>query len=153
MTGAVESSTDFNTFTVGSYQPLFLGNATYPVFLQNITQDPLGRVFVTEAQPARPGDVLTLYATGMGVTNPPLTAGTVPTVLTRIAVFPQNNLVTAGDRLTPVSNFGHVASPQFPGLYQLSITLPTNIDLSQGVVLRHELGAIRVSIPIPVAAR
>lgn len=150
--GAIESSTDFITFTVGNYQPLFLGNATYPVFLQNITQDPLGRVFVTEATPAHPGDLITLYATGMGVTNPPLAAGTVPTSLTRIAVFPQNTLVTAAG-VAPVSNFGHVASPQFPGLYQLSITLPATIDLSRGVVLRHELGAVRVDIPIPVAAR
>ena len=104
------------------------------------------------ARPARPGDVLTLYATGMGITNPRLNAGTVPTVLTRIVAQPQNSLLTAGGRVTPIDPIGGVivASPQFPGLYQMSIQLPANLDTSQGVVLRHELGAVRVDIPIPV---
>ena len=151
-TGQLDSFSPSLNFTVGSYQPLFLGNATYPVFLQNITQDPLGGVFATAARHARPGDVLTLYATGMGITNPRLNAGTVPTVLTRIVAQPQNSLLTAGGRVTPIDPIGGVivASPQFPGLYQMSIQLPANLDTSQGVVLRHELGAVRVDIPIPV---
>jgi uncharacterized protein (TIGR03437 family) len=150
--GQVDSVAGILNFTVAAYQPLFLGNATYPVFLQNITQDPLGSVFATTARPARPGDVLTLYATGMGVTTPRLGAGTVPAVLTRIAAQPRNSLLSAGGLVEAIDPIGGiVASPQFPGLYQMSIQLPLNLDTSQAVVLRHELGAVRVNVTIPVA--
>ncbi|MEO8096622.1 MAG: hypothetical protein ABI811_02900 [Acidobacteriota bacterium] len=149
--GQVDSTAPSLDFSVGTYQPMFLGNASYPVFLQNITQDPTGNTFATPQRPSRPGDILTLYATGMGITTPALTAGTIPGALTRIAAQPTNQLETAGGRLTAVTPIGGVvASPQFPGLYQMSIQIPADIDTSQSVILRHELGSVRVDIPIPV---
>ena len=71
--------------------------------------------------PAHPGDVLLVFATGLGAVNPPVQSGH--------AADPNQPSVTVA---TPTVLIGNVPaqllfsglSPQFPGVYQLNIVVP-----------------------------
>lgn len=74
--------------------------------------------------PARPGRVAILYLTGMGQTVPPLQAGD----LHPDATLRYTNPVTvkiAGQN-APVAY--SIASPGFPGLYQIAFTIPAGLS-------------------------
>ncbi len=75
-----------------------------------------------------PGDVITAYATGLGLTNPPVPAGTAPARLSIVAAIPSSAALVSnsGTQTWGASFLGAVLSPQFPGLYQISFRVPAN---------------------------
>jgi uncharacterized protein (TIGR03437 family) len=99
--------------TVSPVSPTLLGNSIYPVFLQNVTQDPSGNTFVSAATPARASDVLVMYATGLGNTDPPLPKGMAAAakVIASVEILLQGHTMEL---------LGVSASPQYPGLYQIA---------------------------------
>jgi uncharacterized protein (TIGR03437 family) len=112
--------------TVTAVSPVFFGNSDYPVFMQNNSQ---GGVLVGSDSPARAGDVITIYATGLGLTNPVAPDGGVPlrlaTVETDVVIrIKKENNKQAEFRSAEI--LAKVASPQFPGVYQLSFRIPEN---------------------------
>ena len=123
-----EAVTYDTAFTVTPRSPVFLGNSIYPVFFQNVTQDPSGGTFVSQTQPAREGDVLTVYATGLGSTEPPVPAGSVPSGLSYTTSPAQISMYSANapQGMRP-DVIGPVLSPQFPGLYQVSFRVPAGV--------------------------
>ena len=72
------------------------------------------------AASAKPGDVLELYATGLGPTTPSVDPGTVFS-----GSYPTANTVavTIGGVAAPVSFAGLIG----PGLYQINVTVPTGL--------------------------
>ncbi len=72
--------------------------------------------------PAKPGEVITLWGTGFGPTNPPVPAGQEPTV----AAAPTQNpvAVTLGGTSVPV--LGAVLS-SYAALYQIAIQIPASM--------------------------
>lgn len=111
--GSPEARSQPVDIVITTISPTLLGNAGYPVYLQNITQDPSGNTFVGSETPARIGDVLVMYATGLGNTNPPLPKGmaTAAKVIVSVEVLLQGRAMEL---------LGASASPQFPGLYQIA---------------------------------
>jgi len=71
---------------------------------------------------AHPGDVLILWATGFGATNPPTSAGIEVTGAPAVATAPT---ITVGG--APVSVINAVLSPGSAGLYQIAIQLPASV--------------------------
>jgi uncharacterized protein (TIGR03437 family) len=71
--------------------------------------------------PAKPGDVIILWGTGMGPTNPAAPVGSVtsPTVL-----YSVTNSVTVTVGGAPAQVFGAALAPGFVGLYQVAIQVP-----------------------------
>jgi len=78
--------------------------------------------------PAKPGDVIILWGTGFGPTNPATPDGQLPTVGTPLATPPT---VTVGN--LPAQFIGGAIS-QFAGLYQIAVTVPNVGDGDQPVV-------------------
>jgi uncharacterized protein (TIGR03437 family) len=78
---------------------------------------------------ANPGDVLTLYATGLGATNPPLVAGVAPTGLTPTAVTPT---LSVGGANATISFAGASSTPS---LYQINFIVPTTVQGTVPVTL------------------
>jgi len=76
----------------------------------------------TANAPAHPGDVLILWATGFGPTNPTTPAGIVVTGAPAAATKP---VITIGTVQVPVS--AAVLTPGSAGLYQIAIQLPANV--------------------------
>ena len=80
---------------------------------------------ITEQNPASPGQTVIIFLTGMGAVDPPFSDG---------SAGPVDPLSRTVDRQTDVlfgNNPGTIlfsgAAPNFVGLYQLNVTLPTNL--------------------------
>jgi len=77
------------------------------------------------ANPAKPGDYVSLYATGLGATNPSIPAGTLPTKIastsTLVSVMLNGVMLASTDVL-----YAGIA-PNFAGLYQINIHVPANM--------------------------
>jgi uncharacterized protein (TIGR03437 family) len=84
---------------------------------------------------AAPGDVLILWATGMGPTNPPTAAGNVVTGAPLVATLPS---VSIGGVQAPV--IGAALSPRSVGLYQIAIQMPASP--SGTVPIRASVGGV-----------
>jgi len=83
---------------------------------------------VTPSAPAYAGDVLTLYGTGFGLSNPPVDAGVLPDQAFQLA-----NPVTiqiGGVALMP-SDVLYAGVSSFAGVYQLNIRVPSGIATGQ----------------------
>ena len=73
----------------------------------------------TLASPARAGEVILLYASGLGVVNPALQTG----ALAASASVVGNVTVTIGGQAATVQYAG--TAPGFAGLYQLNVVVPS----------------------------
>jgi uncharacterized protein (TIGR03437 family) len=81
-----------------------------------------GYVPVTAAAPAMPGDLVVLWGTGFGPTNPAVSAGTVVSGAPATSTLP---VVTVGGLAVPVVS--SVLSTGTVGLYQITVQLPANV--------------------------
>jgi uncharacterized protein (TIGR03437 family) len=83
---------------------------------------------VTPANPARAGDVLVIYCSGLGAVDGSVGAGTLspssPPAAVRDAVR-----VTIGGLEAPVSFAG--LTPGFAGLYQINATVPSGVPTGE----------------------
>lgn len=76
---------------------------------------------VAKTNPAVPGETITVYATGLGATSPPLTPGQLPTSAVSVATVPQ--VTIGGAAATGVSAS---VVPGAAGVYQISFQVPSN---------------------------
>lgn len=145
--GSAESRSAAFDITILATSPTLLGNSLIPVSLQNVTQDATGNTFVTASTPARPGDVLIIYATGLGLTNPPLSDG-VAAVANVVA--PISITVGGGES---ASLLGAVSSPQFPGLFQVAFVVPVDAvpDATGAIAAQLTVNDAAISFTIPIA--
>jgi len=75
--------------------------------------------------PAKPGEVLSLYATGLGATNPPFDAGALPD---RASSITGNLTITIASVTVPQSNILYAGvAPGYAGLYQINVRLPDTV--------------------------
>ena len=72
---------------------------------------------------AAAGDILIIYLTGMGQTNPPLATGKLP--LRDPLSFTGTPQVTIGGK--PANVIHSLAVPGFPGLYQIAVVMPAGV--------------------------
>ena len=101
--------------------------------------------FVSVASPASPGEVVVIYCTGLGVTDPWVDAGVAaPTALT--AVQP---LVEIGGVSAPVLFSG--LAPGFVGLYQVNVQIPDSAQAGMANLVLSVNGS--ASVPVQVALR
>lgn len=81
---------------------------------------------VTPDNPARPGDVIVLYATGLGRTSPRAEAGQIATTAARVT-SPGFRLLLDGSDVDRERAFYVGLTPGFAGLYQINLRLPENL--------------------------
>jgi uncharacterized protein (TIGR03437 family) len=98
--------------------------ALFQIDRQNIIATHADGSLITPAASAKPGDVVVLYATGLGQTIPPMGYGELPSsaaplqMLSRFQVFLDGNPVDA-------SSIAYAGiAPGFAGLYQINLILP-----------------------------
>ena len=108
--------------------------AVAPAFFMSPSQNVLASVIpgympVTAAAPAMPGNLVVLWATGFGPTNPPTPAGTIVSGAPSTASTP---VVTVGGVQAPVVS--SVLTTGTVGLYQITIQLPQNVPTGTPVV-------------------
>jgi uncharacterized protein (TIGR03437 family) len=81
---------------------------------------------ITPENPAHPGDVIVLYATGLGPTSPKAEAGQIATTAARVTT-PNFRLLLDGTDVERWRAFYVGLTPGFAGLYQINLTLPENL--------------------------
>jgi len=86
---------------------------------------------------ARPGDVLILWGTGFGPTNPPISAGVVVSGAPGVLTLP---VVTVGG--LPATLINTVLSPGSAGLYQVAIQLPASVPTG-AVSIQASVGGVQ----------
>jgi uncharacterized protein (TIGR03437 family) len=99
---------------------------------------PTGLVAGLTTHPAARGSLIIVYATGLGAVTPTIGDGDAPgLVLTSVNTQP---VVTIGGITAPVAFAG--LQPQFPGVYQLNITVPANAPTGNSVPIQIQVGGV-----------
>jgi uncharacterized protein (TIGR03437 family) len=108
-----------------SVQPAFFQWGTYAVAThQDYTYAVKNGAFAETTLPAAPGDVIILWGTGFGPTNPPAPVGSeVPPG----TIYYTANAVTVTLGGTPTTVYGAALSPGFAALYQVAIQIPDSL--------------------------
>ena len=101
---------------------------------------------ITANHPAHAGEVIILYATGMGPTNPAVATGTVtPGSLIQVAVAPQ---VTVGKANAQVLFAG--LSPGSVGLYQIDVVIPAEAGTGNVPLVVTQSGVASNTVTVPI---
>lgn len=79
---------------------------------------------ITAASPAQPGEVVVLYAAGLGRTVPDSASGVLPQEAATILYASQLQILLNGTALPQSSIYYAGVTPGFAGLYQINVTLP-----------------------------
>jgi uncharacterized protein (TIGR03437 family) len=136
----VEAPAAPSFFTFGATKSVaaLFGNSATPVARPSV---------VAGGSPAKPGDIITLWGTGFGPTNPAYAAGQIVTGLAPVA---GTVTVTIGGQDAPVSYAG--LSPQsISGLYQINVQVPAGIaDGDQPVVANVNGVSTQDGVTIPI---
>lgn len=127
------------TVTVGNATsaalPITLDIAAPAFFTANGTGSGTGLVqntafaILTSTAPAKPGDTVTLYVTGLGPTTPPTATG-LAGAANSTTTLP--TLTVGGQSATVIAS---VVSPKSAGLYQVNFTVPAGVQGSTPMVL------------------
>jgi len=81
-------------------------------------------LFPGSSTPAKPGDVIILWGTGFGPTNPAVPAG-ILSPSDQVASAVNTPVVTIGN--VPATVYGAALAPGFAGLYQLAVQAPNGL--------------------------
>lgn len=131
------------TITTTAEQP---GLASFPdgtVIAQDTSYN-----LITTDHPAHAGDVIILYATGMGATNPAVATGAVapgPPQLANVTVAPQ---VSIGNANAQVLFAG--LSPGSVGLYQMDVQIPDGVASGNLSLVVTQGGIVSNTVTVPV---
>jgi uncharacterized protein (TIGR03437 family) len=82
---------------------------------------------ITAEPPAKPGDWVILYATGLGQTVPPVVYGEVPTTAAEIEYMDAFRLTLDGAAVDKSRIYYAGLAPYFAGLYQINLKLPRTV--------------------------
>jgi uncharacterized protein (TIGR03437 family) len=88
---------------------------------------------ITPAAPAKPGDVVVLYATGLGQTTPPIAYRELPTSAAWLTQAGDFQVVLDGVPLDPRAILYAGIAPGFAGLYQINVILPPSAGVNPEV--------------------
>lgn len=106
---------------------------------------------ITSAAPAKPGDLLVLYATGLGQTVPPVGYGELPNAAASLVMLADFQVLLDGN---PVDSSGIAyagLAPGFAGLYQINFTLPPGTGSNPEIRIAIGDGISIAGLHIPVS--
>ncbi len=119
--------TDQGTLTVANYAPaLFTFNGRSAAAVTADGTYVADAAVVANGRPARPGEVIQLYATGLGPTEPVWQAGEIPGAAARVR---EGVTVTVGGTTLSAADvtYAGLVPGQISGLYQLNVRIPASL--------------------------
>lgn len=140
------------TFNIGPFSPgIFTvtasgtGYAVAAIFPDNAYPAPVGAIPGVTSRPAKAGDVITLYTTGLGVVDKPVDNGGIPPA-GQIANTTTKPTVLIGGVPAPVLFSG--LTPQFPGVYLVNVQIPPGVPAGNSVSIQIQFNG---GTPSPAA--
>lgn len=104
----------------------------------------LSGALLTSAAPAGPGEIVILYAAGLGRVNPDTTSGRLAISAATILALPQLQILLAG-LAVPAQNILYAGlAPGYAGLYQINLRLPDTLTANPEIRI---LAAGQISPP------
>ncbi|MCU1276430.1 MAG: hypothetical protein JWO48_3861 [Bryobacterales bacterium] len=82
---------------------------------------------ITEEHPARAGEIVVLYGTGLGHTDPDVVSGEINSNPAQITQLSQFHVSVAGTVLDGTTVYYAGVTPGIPGLYQVNVKLPDHL--------------------------
>jgi len=86
---------------------------------------------ITEESPSRPGEIIVVYGTGLGRTDPRQLDGVIPRAAAPILLIDQLRIQLEQQDLPASSVLYAGITPGYPGLYQINIRLPDILPKKQ----------------------
>ncbi len=138
----------------GPLIPIVVSAAAPALYLQAentaLAAAPDGRLFTAE-KPAHSGDVVVLYATGLGEVFPKTRSGEIPTTAAPLATF-DGFSITLGGQTVPRDNIQYAGvCPGLPGLYQINLIVPLGVGSNPTIVITASGIDSPAGIVIPIA--
>ncbi len=126
------------TVGVGPFSPgiFTIGTLAAAQNVDGTLAQPAGSIPGSTTHPAKIGDTIIIYATGLGATDSPIADGDIPKKLTNTGTVP---IVLIGGVSAHVDFSG--MSPQFVGVNQLNVVIP-NTAPGNSVSLQLQVGGI-----------
>jgi len=90
---------------------------------------------VSSGAPAAGGEIVTLWATGLGSTNPQLEDGVLAPGAQRLSQLNQFDVLINGAALDPIAILYAGVAPGFAGLYQVNVRLPGQLPANPEIRL------------------
>jgi uncharacterized protein (TIGR03437 family) len=138
-------------FSPGIYT--FSGQGVGPAVVVNNSDrsvaQPAGSIAGVNTRPARVGDALIIYCSGLGPVDPPVRDGAASTDQLRRTVT-QPTVLLGGRELTLL--FSGLA-PDFPGVNQVNALVPEGVPAGPAVPLQIRIGGITTSDQITIAVQ
>ncbi|MBK5293686.1 MAG: hypothetical protein JJE04_18660 [Acidobacteriia bacterium] len=107
---------------------------------------------ISREWPARGGEWVILYATGLGETTPPIKYGAVAKEAARLALGDQFRVLVSGVAV-PAASIGYAGiAPGFAGLYQVNLLLPETVGGDVEIRLQAGDWLSPAGVQIPVQA-
>lgn len=104
---------------------------------------------VTPQAPAKPGEIIVLYATGLGQTRPPVDYGLLPMSAALLADLSTLVVTLDGAAVDPSAILYAGVCPGYGGLYQVNLTLPTSVGSNPQITIGFaDLLSPALSIPV-----
>ena len=108
---------------------------------------PSGSIPGIASHPASAGDTITLFATGLGPVDPAMTDGIIPADATRPTANPVTVLIGAAPGSVSFAGL----SPQFLGVYQLNVVVPSGVPAGSAVAVQAQVGGVSSADPVTIA--
>ncbi|MFN7921071.1 MAG: hypothetical protein U0Q16_13305 [Bryobacteraceae bacterium] len=106
---------------------------------------------VTASKPARPGEVVILYANGLGATQPPLQPGQVAKEAAWVEPRDGFRVLLNGQPVAPDRILYAGVAPGFAGLYQVNLMLPAGLPADPEIRISAGGGTSPAGILLPAA--
>jgi uncharacterized protein (TIGR03437 family) len=88
---------------------------------------------ISPDSPAHPGEIVVLYAAGLGHTSPDIYPGSVASMALRITNLSQLKILLDGTPCDDSTIYYAGATPGYAGLYQINLRLPPNLNVNPKV--------------------
>ena len=124
--------------------------ALFQLDAQNAIATEATGTLITPTSPARPGDVIILYATGLGYTAPPVVYGQIPKTAARV-IQSAFTIELDGAAVDPDAILYAGIAPGFAGLYQINLVLPAHVGASPQISIGFADSMSPAGVTLPVA--
>jgi uncharacterized protein (TIGR03437 family) len=118
---------------------------------QNVIATRVDASLITPAASANPGDVVVLYATGLGQAVPPVAYGELPRLAAPLLALSDFHLLLDGNAVDPNAIAYAGIAPGFAGLYQINLILPGSTGANPEIRIGIGDAISKAGLHIPVS--